>query len=242
MELDKRPSGQSEGCLVGVLRIPAKVVAVLIVLPLRVVWDLLAAFGRAAHRHVLGPLWTHALEPLLRGLGWVLTVLLKLVFVWPWVGLWRYVLAPVGRALYAYLLSPVGRVTYRYLLRPIGLGIAWACDLTWRHVLVPLGRGVYRYLLRPLGTAVAWLARGVYAYVLAPVGRLFLWAWHVAGRIVKALWRGIALVGRVLIVWPCAQVHRYVLTPLGHVLRDAWRTVRATVRQVRAEVRRALLG
>ncbi len=242
MELDKRHSDQGEGCLVGVLRIPVKIVAVLVVLPVRVVWELLVAAGRAVQRHVLGPLWTHVLEPLVRGIGWVLGVLLKLVFVWPWVGLWRYLLAPVGRALYAYLLSPVGRVVWLYLLRPLGLAVAWVCDVTWRYVLLPVAHGVYRYLLRPVGLAVARLVRGLYRYVLTPLGQAVAWAWHVAGRIVKALWRGIALVCRVLIGWPCAQVYRYVLTPVGHVLRDVWRSVRGTVRQVRAEVRRALFG
>lgn len=249
MEIDKRHPADGDGCLVGVLRIPVKIVAVLVVLPVRVVWELLVAFGRAARRHVLGPFYTYVLEPVLRALGWALTVLLKLVFVWPWAGLWRYVLAPVGRAVHVYLLSPVGQALYRYLLRPIGRGLAWFGGLTWRYVLVPVGQGLvwlgsafYRYLLRPVGLAIAWLVRGLYRYVLTPVGQVIAWAWHVAGRIVSAVWRGFKWVGWILVGWPVSGVYRYVLTPVGHLVREAWRTVRAVVREVLGEVRRALFG
>ncbi|MFE3578943.1 hypothetical protein [Streptomyces vinaceus] len=246
MELDKRPPGAGgEGCLVGVVRVPVKIVALIVVLPVRVVWDLLVAFGRAARRHVLGPLSTYVLQPVLRGLGRVLAVLLKLVFVWPWAGLWRYLLQP----LYAHVLAPLGRGLYARLLRPlgealarVGRGLAWAGAVVHRYVLTPAGQALawtgavfYRYLLRPLGLAV-------YRYLLAPLGQALVWAWHVAGRIVRAVWRGVRLVGWVLIGLPAAQLYRYVLTPVGHVVRDVWRTVRNTVREVRAEVRKALFG
>ncbi|MFF0216224.1 hypothetical protein [Streptomyces vinaceus] len=246
MELDKRPPGDGgEGCLVGVVRVPVKIVTLIVVLPVRVVWDLLVAFGRAARRHVLGPLSTYVLQPVLRGLGRVLAVLLKLVFVWPWAGLWRYLLQP----LYAHVLAPLGRGLYAHLLRPlgealarVGRGLAWAGAVVHRYVLTPAGQALawtgaafYRYLLRPLGLAV-------YRYLLAPLGQALVWAWHVAGRIVRVVWRGVRLVGWVLVGLPAAQLYRYVLTPVGHVVRDVWRTVRNTVREVRAEVRKALFG
>ncbi|MFE2477880.1 hypothetical protein [Streptomyces sp. NPDC059389] len=326
MELDKRPPGDGgEGCLVGVVRVPVKIVTLIVVLPVRVVWDLLVAFGRAARRHVLGPLRVYVLQPVLRGLGRVLTVLLKLVFVWPWTGLWRYLLVPLGqgtarvwRGLYGQVLAPAGRFTtayvlcplgealawlarggMRYLLAPLAKGVAWIAWVLcmalfvwpwvalWRYVLEPVGRGavrlaatayryvltpvghglvwlavavfryllrpvglglawlvvaLYRYLLRPVGLGIAWLAAALYRYLLAPLGQVLVWAWHVAGRIASALWRGIRLVGRVLVGRPAAQVYRYVLTPVGHVVRDVWRTVRTTAREVRAEVRKALFG
>ncbi|MEV7443457.1 hypothetical protein AB0O22_20370 [Streptomyces sp. NPDC091204] len=326
MELDERPpGGGGDGCLVGVIRVPVKIVAVLVVLPVRVVWELLVALGRAAHRHVLGPLYVHVVEPALRVLGRVLVTLLKLVFVWPWVGLWRYGLAPVGRGLawlgrgtYAHLLAPAGRFlgTYlfrplgaalawvgrgglRYLLAPLGKGVAWVVWVLamalfvwpwvglWRYVLAPVGRGlarlaeaayryvltplghglawlaaavyryllrpvglglawlvvaVYRYLLRPVGLGLAWLAVALYRYVLTPLGQVLLWAWHVAGRIAAALWRGLKWVGWVLVGWPASRVYRHVLTPAGHAVREVWRTGRAAVREARAAVRTALFG
>ncbi|MGW8780043.1 hypothetical protein ACWGNM_18575 [Streptomyces sp. NPDC055796] len=289
MELDKRPpGGGGEGCLVGVVRVPVKIVALIVVLPVRVVWDLLVALGQAARRHVLGPFSVYVLQPLLRGIGRVLAVLLKLVFVWPWVGAWRYLvrpvhaylLAPAGRVLHAYLLRPlgealawVGRGGMRYLLAPLAKAVAWtlwALCMTlfvwpwvglWRYVLAPVGRGLawlggvfHRYVLTPLGQALAWtgavlhryllrpVGLGLYRYVLVPLGQVLVWAWHVAGRIVRAVWRGVRLVGWVLLGWPATQVYRHVLTPVGHVVREVWRTVRSTVREVRAEVRKALFG
>ncbi len=326
METDKRPpAGGGDGCLVGVIRIPVKIVAVLVVLPVRVVWELLVAVGRAAHRRVLGPLYVHVVEPLLRALGRLLTILLKLVFVWPWVGLWRYVLTPVGQGLawlcrgaYDHLLAPAGRLLSTYLLRPLGEALAWvgrggmryllaplakgvtwivwALGMTlfvwpwvalWRYVLAPVGRGIawlaaalyryvltpvghglvrlavalyryllrpvghglvwlavalYRYLLRPVGLGLVWLAVALYRYVLTPVGQVLVWAWHVAGRIVGALWRGLKRVGWVLVGWPASRVYRHVLTPAGHAVREVWRTGRAAVREARATVRHALFG
>ncbi|MBT2482043.1 hypothetical protein [Streptomyces sp. ISL-94] len=229
---------RGDGCLVGIVRIPVKIIAVLVVLPVRVVWDLLAALGRLVHRHLLAPVWTYVLAPVLRGLGWVVSTLLKLVFVWPWVGLWRYVLLPVGSWAYAYVFAPVGRVLSAYVLRPLGRAIAWLATLTWRHVVVPVGQAiawaamtVHRHLLLPL-----------YRYVLTPLGRALAWAWHVAGVITGALWRAFKWAGWVVVGWPLAQVYRYVLTPAGHLLRAVWRTVRDTAREIRAEVARALFG
>ncbi|MFE2146367.1 hypothetical protein ACFXA3_32350 [Streptomyces sp. NPDC059456] len=334
MELDKRQAADSgEGCLVGVIRVPVKIVALIVVLPVRVVWDLLVAFGQAVRRHVLGPLSVYVVQPALRAAGLVLTVLLKLVFVWPWVGSWRFVLeplhlhvlAPGGRLLYAYLLRPlgealarIGRGGMRYLLAPLAKGVAWTgwalCMILfvwpwvglWRYVLAPVGRGLlwlagvvhryvltpvgqallwlggagyryvlspvgqalvwlggafhqyvltpvgralvwlggafHRYVLTPVGRALVWLGGVAYRYVLTPVGQVLVWAWHVAGRILRAVWRAVRLVGRVVVGWPVAQVYRHVLTPVGHVVREVWRTVRTTVRQARADVRKALFG
>ncbi|MGW7457948.1 hypothetical protein [Streptomyces sp. NPDC054797] len=218
MDMDKRPPADGgDGCLVGVVRIPVKIVALLVVLPVRVVWDLLAAAGRAVHRRVLGPLYVHVLQPLLRALGRLLTTLLKLVFVWPWLGLWRYVIVPVGQGLawlgrgaYEHLLAPAGRILGTYLLRPlgqalawIGRGIAWLAAAVYRYVLTPVGHGlvwlaltVYRYLLRPVGLGLVWLAAAVYRYLLRPVGL------------------GVA--------WLAVALYRYVLTPAGQVLLWAW--------------------
>ncbi|MFE2327609.1 hypothetical protein ACFXD5_27440, partial [Streptomyces sp. NPDC059385] len=137
MDTDKQhPAGGAaggDGCLVGVIRIPVKIVAVLVVLPVRVVWELLVALGRALHRHVLGPLYAHVVEPAFRAVMWLLGTLLKLVFVWPWVGLWRYVLVPVGR------------------------GFVWLGRAVYGRVFVPVGRFLGDYVFRPLGGALVWV-------------------------------------------------------------------------------------
>ncbi|MFD9723887.1 hypothetical protein [Streptomyces sp. NPDC059072] len=348
MDTDKQhPAGGADGgdgCLVGVIRVPVKIVAVLVVLPVRVVWELLVALGRALHRHVLGPLYAHVVEPVFRAVGWLLGTVLKLVFVWPWVGLWRYVLVPVGRflgghvfrplgealawvgragvtyllaplakggmwcgwalgmalfvwpwvALWRYVLVPVGQgigwmaaVVYRYTLTPVGQGLVWLVGAVYRYVLTPVGRGfvwlvgaVYRYVLtplgqglvwlvvalfryglrpvglgvawlvvalwryglRPVGIAVGWVADVLYRYVLTPLGQVLAWAWHVAGTIAGALWRGLKWAGWVLVGWPASWAYRHVLTPVGHTAREVWRTGREAVREARAAVRQALFG
>ncbi|MEV6571226.1 hypothetical protein [Streptomyces sp. NPDC051577] len=281
MELDKgRPANGGEGCLVGVVRIPVKIVAVLVVLPVRVVWDLLVAFGRTLNRRLLGPVgrglaWCHrkVLRPVARALGLVLATLLKLVFVWPWVGLWRYVLAPVGRgqarlgrALTTHVLAPIGGALLRYLLRPAGQGISrlaraayahlltplghglgrllpllgkalfvWPWVALWRYVVTPVAVGAYRYVLAPVG-------RGLYTYVLTPLGHLLRGAWYLAGRVSRALGRGLVRLWRGLVVRPARWAHRRIATPVGHLVREVWRTSRTAVREARAEVRRALFG
>ncbi|MEU8432240.1 hypothetical protein AB0F18_04910 [Streptomyces sp. NPDC029216] len=278
MEIEKPQAAQGgDGCLTGFVRVPVKVVAVLVVLPVRVVWDLFAAGARAAGRHVLAPLG--------RGLGWLLVRLWRyglkplalVVFYWPWVGLWRYVAAPVGGAVYRYVLRPLGLGAAwvvlgfgRYVLAPVGAGLGWllrdvvAPPLAWlyRRVLTPLGHGVrwlvrgacllvfvwpwvglWRYAVLPLGRGAGW----VLVHVVAPplvllVRQVLVPAWHLAGRITKALGRGLRWLWRGCVARPLAWVHRQVATPVGHALRQVWRTSRAAVREARAEVRRVLFG
>lgn len=327
MDMEKAlPAPQGDGCLVGVVRIPVKIVAVLIVLPLRVAWDLLVAFGRMLNRTVLGPLgqglrWFHerAVRPVLRGTGWLAVALFKLVFYWPWAALWRYVVLPVGQAAYAYLLRPAGTGLWRYLLlplweyglRPAGRGLAGLLAAAVRYLIVLPGSALYRYVLTPTGHGLRWLARGfaagvgwlakalfvwpwvalwrylvrpvavgVYRYLLAPVGRgvwayllvpfwwLLVGAWHLAGRVSRALGRGVVWLWRWAVVRPARWVGRHVVTPVGNAVRagwdatrraaravhrqaiapvgravgDVWRASRLAVREARADVRRALFG
>ncbi|MFD6885984.1 hypothetical protein [Streptomyces sp. NPDC059957] len=327
MDMEKAlPAPQGDGCLVGVVRIPVKIVAVLVVLPLRVVWDLLVAFARMLNRSVLGPLgqglrWfcERAVLPVLRGTGWLIGALFKVVFYWPWVGLWRYVMLPVGQAVYTYLLRPAGVGLWRYLLvpvweyglRPVGRGVARLLVGAVRYLLVLPAGALYRYVLAPVGHGLRWLARGfaagvawlgkalfvwpwvalwrylvrpvvtgVWRYLLAPVGRgvwayllvplwqLLVGAWHLAGRVSRALGRGLVWLWRWGVVRPAGWVRRRVVTPVGNVLRagwdvgrraaravhrqaiapvgravgEVWRTSRLAVREARADVRRALFG
>lgn len=198
-----------DGCLTTLVRIPVRIVVLVLVLPVRMVWDALVAGARAADRIVLRPLgralvwlsetlvavparWLYAqvLTPLGRGLRW----LAMAVFVWPWAALWRYAVVPGVRYgivapvtwLYAQVLTPLGhglRWVGRALLLPAGRGIAAAVGWLLTVVLVMPVVLLWRYVLKPLGTAVAWL-----------VGHL--------------------------IVLPLVWTYRELLTPLGHGI--AW--------------------
>ncbi|MFF8655915.1 hypothetical protein ACF07H_17535, partial [Streptomyces huasconensis] len=81
-QADRHPP-QAEGCLAVAIRLPVRIVVLVLVVPVRLVWDALAVCGRF--------LYFRGLRPVGRAVGAVLTWLFKAVFVWPWVGLWRYV-------------------------------------------------------------------------------------------------------------------------------------------------------
>ncbi|MFB7558284.1 hypothetical protein [Streptomyces brevispora] len=310
MDPDKRQAParyeSGDGCLTVLIRIPVRIVVLVLVLPVRMVWDALAVCARAADRTLLRPLG--------RALSWLFQVLV----VVPARLLWEWVLTPVGhglRWLATAVLTPLGhglRWVYRALLVPAGRGIRTGVGrlLTvvlvlpvvgvWRYVLVPLGPAaawvveqlivlplewVYRQLLTPLGHGVArlldLLARGVVAgsrwlwagldllvavvlvtplvwfcrRVLTPVGReiaaAFGVAWRVAGFVSRAVGRALARLAWHLVGAPLAWAYRTMCTPVGHFVRDAvWaparraavaagRTARDTVRTARETVRRA---
>ncbi|WP_405819960.1 hypothetical protein OG705_10915 [Streptomyces sp. NBC_00838] len=205
MDLDKRPAPPAperyepgDGCLTTAIRIPVRIVVLVLVVPVRMVWDLLAAGARALHRSVFRPLgrgigvlcsWVYEtlLAPLGRVLGVVLGWLFRALFVWPWVALWRYVLVPV---VYYGLVVPVVWL-YASVLTPIGHGVAHVCSWVYETLLTPTGH--------VLGVVLGWAFRA-----------LFVWPW-------VALWRYVLvpLVHYGLVV-PVVWLYRYVLTPIGH--------------------------
>ncbi|MFJ8074948.1 hypothetical protein ACIQ7Q_13705 [Streptomyces sp. NPDC096176] len=195
-----------DGCLAEVIRIPVRIVVVLVVLPVRMLWDVLMICGRAVQNVLLRPLgraigwfFERVVAPIALGVAWLAGLIGKLLFVWPWVGLWRYVVVPVVK--YG-LVVPVVWV-YRQLLTPLGHGIAWLVE----HLLVAPARWTYRALLAPLGHGIA--------VVLSWLGKaLFVWPW-------VALWLYVVVpVVKYGLVVPAVWVYRQLLTPLGHGI--AW--------------------
>jgi hypothetical protein len=222
------PQQNPEGCLAVAIRVPVRIVVLVLVVPVRMVWDALVVGGRFLNDTVLRPFG--------RALLWVG----RAVFVWPLVGLWRYAVVPLGKGLGwlgKYLLVVPLVWLYRSVLTPVGHGFAWVARgmgaaLAWVYarVLTPIGHGVM-WVLRGIGfglyAAVAWLVRylvvvpavWVYEWILTPVGHGLLW-----------ILRGIGLclywVARVLLVLPALAVWRWVLTPVGRFLavvgREVW--------------------
>ncbi|MGW2643339.1 hypothetical protein ACWC2T_00190 [Streptomyces sp. NPDC001393] len=236
---------QPEGCLTVAIRVPLRIVVLVLVVPVRMAWDALVVTGRFLRDTVLRPLG--------RALLWLGTAL----FVWPLVGLWRHVLVPVGRALarlatvlvvvpaawvYARVLTPVGHAVVR-LGRGVAAGLAWV----YAHVLSPVGHAVSRLLrgiaavLAAVGigvyTAVARLARyllvvparWLYDRVLTPVGRAVARCVRGLGWLLGMIGTGIgvALYGtlRVLLVLPALALWRWVLAPVGRFLAVVAREV-----------------
>ncbi|MEW2065562.1 hypothetical protein [Streptomyces sp. NPDC007346] len=174
-ELDRY---EPDTALIRLIRIPVRLVVLVVVLPVRMVWDLLAAAWHAADRTLLRPLgrglawlvdtlvltpsawlYAHVLTPLALAATWLATALL----IRPWIGLWRYVAVPVAR--YGIALPAVW--LYERVLTPLGHGLRWIGTA----VLAPAARG--------LGTGLAWLfatlvvapAAGLWRYVLVPAAR-----------------------------------------------------------------------
>ncbi|MEV6946085.1 hypothetical protein AB0N07_29670 [Streptomyces sp. NPDC051172] len=236
MDLQKPPAGHleqhparqpPEGCLVVAIRLPVRIVVLVLFVPVRMVWDALVVTGRFLDDTVFRPVG--------RALLWVA----RAVFVWPFVGLWRYVLVPLGRALgrlgNVLLVVPL-KWFHRYVLTPLGQALVWL----YARVLTPVGHGVMR-VLRGIGavlallgtgvfTGVAWLVRNlvvvpavwVYARVLAPVGRAVAW---LAGMVATGVGIGLYWVGRVLFVLPALALWRWVLVPVGRILAVVGREV-----------------
>nr|WP_251692525.1 hypothetical protein [Streptomyces sp. CHD11] len=226
---------RGEGCLVVAIRIPVRIVVLVLVVPVRMVWDALVVCGRFVGDTVLRPLG--------RGLLWVG----RAVFVWPFVGLWRYVLVPSGRgaawlgnvlvvlpsmAVHRYVLTPLGRAAvrvYAHVLTPVGRAFAavgagvWA-GLVWlgRHGVVVPSAWVYRWILTPLGHAAGWCGAG-----LAWCGRGLLWTLTV---IVTGIGAALYWTARILLVLPALAVWRragrvlaVVAREVGAALGHAWR-------------------
>ncbi|MFI6933065.1 hypothetical protein [Streptomyces sp. NPDC050287] len=232
MDLQKQaPRQDPEGCLTVAIRIPVRIVVLVLVVPVRVMWDLLVVVGRFLRDTVLRPVG-------------------RAVFVWPFVGLWRYVVVPLGRALgwlgnvlvvvplgwlYRYLLTPFGHGLAR-MAQAIGSGLAWV----YARVLTPVGRAVL-WVLRGIGAGlaalglgvygvVAWLVRylvvvpagWVYVWVLTPVGHAVAWCakgvWWLLDVIVTGVGAALHWITRILFVLPALALWRWVLTPVGQVL------------------------
>ncbi|MFJ4719245.1 hypothetical protein [Streptomyces luteogriseus] len=208
VDLTKRPAEPqvrrepeaAEGCLAVAIRIPVRIIVLVLVVPVRMLWDALVVTGRFLN------------DALLRPLGRALLWLGRAVFVWPFVGLWRYVVVPVGKALgwlgNVLLVMPLVWL-YRSVLTPVGHALAW------------VARGV--------GAAVSWLARGVgaalgwvYTHLLTPVGHAVMWVLKGLGAGLAALgvgvWTVVAWLARYLVVVPAVWLYTWLLAPLGRAI------------------------
>lgn len=224
----------------------ARGVALVVVLPVRLLWELIAAAGRLVYRSLLSPVGRFLHRWLLSPLSWALHRLLWVPLVWcarnllwlplRWVALTLVWLPLVwlGRGL-----AWAARTLIWQPLVWLAYGIAWfAGTLVW----APLVWLVERLVLPPL----RWLGAA-----LAPVGRL-LWrgVGVLAGAVraalvglVRGIWWVVVGFGRLVVTavvcaWRAAGrvlrlLHRLLLLPLGRGLRWVWRhTVLPLVRGV----------
>ncbi|MGW6570115.1 hypothetical protein [Streptomyces sp. NPDC054975] len=227
------------------------------------VWLWRHAVSPALHHGLAVPsiwLYHHVLTPLGHGLVVAARWVGMAVFVWPWVGLWRYVVVPAAR----YGIGVPAVWVYRWLLTPLGAGVALLLVGLWRYGVVPVARygiampavWLYRQVLTPLGHGVVWAfsglwrglvwsvtglwrglvwsARGVW-WVLRGIGTaVFVWPW-------VGLWRYVVVPGvRYGVVLPLGWVWRRVLVPVGREILDALRVCWRVAGYISRAVGRAL--
>ena len=253
-----------EGILTTLIRIPVRIVVLVLVLPARMVWDALTALWHAADRVLLRPLgrallwlldtlvltplawlYTRVLTPLGKAAAWLAVALL----IWPWIGLWRYAIVPVARYgiavpavwLYAHVLTPLGhglRWIGTTLLLPalhgLGNGIGWLITVL---LIVPL-EFLWRYVAVPVvryGLVVPVV--WLYANVLTPIGLGTAW-------VLSKLWQGTAWTLGTLwqgTAWVLAQLWRGIAaTGRGLGLAVAWLVMTLLVAPIGWTYRRIL--
>jgi hypothetical protein len=195
----------------------ARVVAVLVVVPVRLAWEWIKAVGWAVRRLVLRPL-----AGVLRRVWTAGGALARFV--------WRRVFVPVGagvRWVFGVLgvgLRAFGRGLMRYLIRPTGALLRVVADLVGRGFRA-LGSGVRRGFGK-VGRALAALGRAI--------RDAFTWAGR---RVALPLWRLLKQAFRTLVVTPARWTRRTVLTPAAQLTRRTWQAaVIAPARHVRISV------
>ncbi|MEV7844359.1 hypothetical protein AB0O50_10290 [Streptomyces cyaneofuscatus] len=233
---------EPDTALTRLIRIPVRIVVLVLVLPVRMVWDLLAAGWHAFDRTLLRPLgrglawladtlvltplawlFTNVLTPLALAVTWLATAL----FIWPWIGLWRYVVVPVAK--YGVAVPLVW--LYANLLTPLGRGAAWLFTTLvvapamglWRYVLVPAARyGVivplvwlYGAVLTPVGHGTSWVFGKVWQGTAWTLGLL----WQGTAWVLGGVWKGIAATGRGLGIAVTWLVMTLLLAPASWLHR-----------------------
>jgi len=215
---------------VGIGEWVARVVAVVLLVPVRLAWEGLKAGVRAVSatlyllgRYVLVPTGRYVHRWLLRPL-WVFVR----DMVWGWAiqhVLWGLVLTPLGTALLTWLLRPLLRlvedILWHAVLRP-------ALRLLLGRVLRPAARWTAKQVIEPVAWAIwctlCWLCRW---FVVWPLRMLWRWAlrplWLAIAATVYFGWRVATLLVRVLVVTPCAFLHRHVVRPVLAALGVVWR-------------------
>ncbi len=202
----------------------------IVVVPLRLLWEVLAAVGRFVGAYVLRPIgialhyvFVRPLVWLLNAIGWALAWLWGVVLWPPLRWLLRVLVWIPLRWVVMEILVPVARFLWRYVLRPFGVSLAWMLVMLLRP-FVWLGRGL----------AALW---GLLWPGLVAFGRLIAYCWRLAGIVLfhvfvrPVVWAWQTLVMPVLRV--IAAVWRAVVVPAARWFGSrVWEPARAAARSV----------
>jgi hypothetical protein len=202
---------QPPGCIAW----PARVIAVLIMVPLRLLWEAIALIGRFVHAYVLRPIGWLLMTLVVTPLRWLFLTLIVSPVRW----LWLWLVVRPASLLYRAVLVPVGRALYRYLLTPVGRGL--------RRLVV----GLAIIILTPIAWVVGGVVKAVlalYRFVrpaLAAVGHVLMDALSFGGRAADAVVRFIGLVLYQVIVRPLQWLWRTLIRPVLAAMWWAWNLI-----------------
>ncbi|MGC4807453.1 hypothetical protein [Micromonospora sp. DT233] len=202
----ERPEGP------GPLAVLARGVALVVVLPVRLLWGLWAGTVRWVDRWVLAPIGRALRAWVLRPIVWLLDRLLWTPLKW----------------LATHLIWLPLVWVFRALVRPVARALVGAVDWLIRHLLVPL----VELLGRAFGPALSALGRGLW-WLARLVFDALAYAWRLAGRVLGFLYRLLVRPVGLALRW----VWRHTAVPVGRALRAAWRaTVTPAVRWLRVAI------
>ncbi|MBG0567254.1 hypothetical protein [Actinoplanes aureus] len=198
---------------------PVRAIAVVVVLPFRLLWEAAKLIGRFLNRYLLAPLawlWQHLVVIPVLWLAQLIWTAVRIVIGVPLAWLWQQALQPALRAL------------WRYVLRPVFVGVLLAVTFVIERLIAPVGRFVYEWLLAPVGRALlwflragwagtSWLGRQLYRFLLRPFGIAVAWLWRYT---FGALFRGIAWVWGVTVTPAARWVREEILRPAAEAARS----------------------
>ncbi|TDB97438.1 hypothetical protein [Actinomadura sp. 7K534] len=205
------------------LVVPVRVVALVVLVPLRLVHDLAVQAGRGVRA-----VWNR----LMRAPGRLARLIGRMLHA-VWRGLYRWLLAPIGRLLAA-IARGIGAVLDLLVVRPVrwlavvviygflrwlGRGTAHLARWTYRTLLVPIGAflAMIGRGFAMIGRGLAWLADRILLRPLLALGRGLHWLLTFTGRAIALLFTGILaglrLLANVLVVIPALFLWRYLLRP-----------------------------
>ncbi|MRH88414.1 hypothetical protein GFY24_13325 [Nocardia sp. SYP-A9097] len=216
----------------------ARAIAVVIFIPLRLLWEGCKLFGRGVVA-VLEFISEKLLEPLVKLFRyWVVRPIWAFFtdFLWGLILqqlLWGMILTPLGAFLLDFLLRPLKRAVEEWLWRRV-----LKPSLIWfgRKIIEPIANWIARWILVPIAQATMYVLYFIGRWLIAwPLTRLWRWAlWPILSVLGAALlfgWRVATTIVRVLVVTPCRWLYRTALQPLFAIVATVWRAT--VVRPVR---------
>ncbi|MGA5300371.1 hypothetical protein ACPCHT_10605 [Nucisporomicrobium flavum] len=199
---------------------PVRVLAVIFVLPFRLLWELLGVIGRFLARWVGRPLaWLgHHLIVVPVSFLWHYLVAVPGRWLWRWL-----VVVPVnwlGRWLWQrrwIVVRPLAFLVRYLLVIPVGwlLAVVTPVLVVIGNGIAAVARGFARLVLVPGWRGAGWVLWQVYRWLLRPVGLAVRWVWR---HTVVPVYRTVAAAGRWVqdaVLRPAAEMGRAVLVSVG---------------------------